>query len=50
MMSLAGAGEVVVSTTVRDLLDGAGLELEDFGTHELKGLPGQRQLYVLKTG
>src|SRR5262245_29178317 len=48
MMSLAGPGETVVSTTVRDLLDGAGFEFEDFGTHELKGLPGQRQLYVLR--
>ncbi|MEO8626337.1 MAG: adenylate/guanylate cyclase domain-containing protein [Candidatus Limnocylindrales bacterium] len=45
MMALAGAGEVVVSGTVRDLLDGTGLELEDFGLHTLKGLPGERQLY-----
>jgi class 3 adenylate cyclase len=45
MMALAGAGEVVVSATVRDLLDGSGLEFEDFGLHELKGLPGERHLY-----
>jgi class 3 adenylate cyclase len=47
MMALAGPGEVIVSTTVRDLLDGAGFEFEDAGTHELRGLPGQRQLYRL---
>jgi len=48
MMALAGAGEVVVSTTVHDLLDGSGLDFEDFGVHTLKGLPGERQLYRLK--
>ena len=48
MMALAGADEVIVSTTVRDLLDGTGLEVEDFGRHELKGLPGERQLYRLR--
>jgi class 3 adenylate cyclase len=47
MMALAGPGEVIVSTTVRDLLDGAGFEFEDAGTHELRGLPGQRQLFRL---
>jgi class 3 adenylate cyclase len=45
MMALAGAGEVVVSATVRDLLDGSGLEFDDFGLHTLKGLPGERHLY-----
>jgi class 3 adenylate cyclase len=48
MMALAGAGEVVVSATVRELLDGAGLTFEDFGIHELKGLPGERQLYLIR--
>lgn len=45
MMALAGPGDVVVSTTVRDVLDGTDFDFEDFGRHELKGLPGQRQLY-----
>jgi len=45
MMALAGAGEVVVSSTVRDLLDGTDLHFEDFGLHTLKGLPGERHLY-----
>jgi class 3 adenylate cyclase len=48
MMALAGADEIVVSSTVRDVLDGTGLEFEDFGLHELKGLPGQRQLYLMR--
>ncbi len=45
MMALAGADEVIVSSTVRDLLDGSELSFEDFGLHELKGLPGERHLY-----
>ncbi len=45
MMALGGAGDVVVSTTVRDVLDGTDLAFEDFGRHELKGLPGERQLF-----
>ena len=45
MMALAGAGEVIVSATVRDLLDGTDLAFDDFGLHTLKGLPGERHLY-----
>jgi class 3 adenylate cyclase len=48
MMALAGGDEIVVSSTVRDVLDGSGLDFEDFGLHELKGLPGQRQLYLMR--
>src|SRR6478672_4314311 len=44
--ALAGPGEVLVSGTTRDLLDGSGLRLEDRGTHELKGLEGVRQVYA----
>lgn len=47
MMSVAEAGDIVVSATVRDLLDGTDLEFEDYGVHELKGLPGQRALFRL---
>jgi class 3 adenylate cyclase len=42
---LAGGGEVLVSSTVRDLVAGSGIEFEDRGTHELKGVPGEWQLY-----
>src|SRR3954451_9472169 len=45
VMSVARAGEVVVSSTTRDLLEGSGLVLEDAGSHELKGLAGARRLF-----
>ncbi len=47
IMSVAGSGEILVSATVMDLVDGSGLEFEDAGMHELKGLHGARQLYRL---
>jgi class 3 adenylate cyclase len=40
----AGAGEVLVSSTVRDLVAGSGIEFEDRGEHELKGV-GSWRLY-----
>jgi len=45
LIDLAGANEIVVSPTTRDLLDGSGLVLEDAGVHELKGLTGARQVF-----
>jgi class 3 adenylate cyclase len=45
--ALAGPGEVLVSGTTRDLLDGSGLLFEDRGAHELRGLDGVRQVYAL---
>jgi class 3 adenylate cyclase len=47
VMSAAGADEILVSATVRELVDGANLDFEDAGLHDLKGLPGPRQLYRL---
>jgi class 3 adenylate cyclase len=44
--SQAGAGEVLVSSTVKDLVAGSGLEFEDRGVHELKGVPGEWRLYA----
>jgi class 3 adenylate cyclase len=41
----APAGEVVVSSTVKDLVVGSGLMFEDRGTHELKGVPDKWRLY-----
>jgi class 3 adenylate cyclase/pimeloyl-ACP methyl ester carboxylesterase len=41
----AGPGEVLVSGTVRDLVAGSGLEFEDRGAAELKGIPGEWRLY-----
>jgi class 3 adenylate cyclase len=43
---LAQSGEVLVSSTVKDLVAGSGLEFEDRGIHELKGVPGKWQLYA----
>jgi class 3 adenylate cyclase len=46
--ALAGPGEVLVSSTVRDLVVGSGIGFEDRGSHELKGVPGEwRVLAVL---
>jgi pimeloyl-ACP methyl ester carboxylesterase len=41
----AGASEVLVSQTVKDLTAGSGLEFEDAGEHDLKGVPGRWRLY-----
>jgi class 3 adenylate cyclase len=45
----AGAGEILVSRTVVDLVAGAGITFEDRGTHALKGIPGEWQLYAVAT-
>jgi class 3 adenylate cyclase len=45
IMGAAAPGEILVSATVMDLVEGSGLQFEDAGVHELKGLHGQRQLY-----
>jgi class 3 adenylate cyclase len=42
----AGPAEVIVSRTVVDLVAGSQLGFEERGTHELKGVPGQWQLYA----
>jgi class 3 adenylate cyclase len=42
--ALAAADEVLVSSTVRDLVAGSGLKFEGRGTHTLKGVPGEWQL------
>jgi class 3 adenylate cyclase len=46
--ALAGAGELLVSSTTRDLLDGSGLAFVERGDHELKGLSGARTIYALE--
>jgi class 3 adenylate cyclase len=43
--ALAGASEILVSRTVKDLVAGSGLRFEDAGEHELKGVPDRWQLY-----
>jgi class 3 adenylate cyclase len=46
---LAGAGEVLVSRTVVDLVVGSGIEFADRATHELRGVPGDWQLYAVSS-
>lgn len=44
----AGAGEVLVSGTVKDLVAGSGLEFDDRGVVALKGIPGEWRLYAVR--
>jgi class 3 adenylate cyclase len=45
--AIAGSSEVLVSSTVKDLVAGSGLQFEDAGEHELKGVPDRWRLYRL---
>jgi class 3 adenylate cyclase len=46
--ALAGAGEVLVSSTVRDLVAGSGLRFIDFGVRSLKGVQGEWRLFAVE--
>ena len=46
--ALAGPDEVLVSSTVRDLVAGSGLQFVDRGTHSLKGVPDDWHLFVVQ--
>jgi class 3 adenylate cyclase/pimeloyl-ACP methyl ester carboxylesterase len=48
--ALAGPAEVLVSSTVKDLVAGSGLSFEDAGEHELKGVPDRWHLYRVIDG
>jgi class 3 adenylate cyclase len=45
--ALAGPREVLVSSTVKDLVAGSGIEFEQRGVHELKGVPGQWNVFAV---
>jgi class 3 adenylate cyclase/pimeloyl-ACP methyl ester carboxylesterase len=45
--SLASPGEVLVSSTVKDLVVGSGIEFDGRGSHVLKGVPGSWKLYAV---
>ena len=45
VMSKAGPNEVLVSSTVKDLVAGSGIAFEERGMHKLKGIPGEWQLF-----
>ena len=46
--ALAEPGEVLVSSTVKDLVVGSGIPFEDRGEHELKGVPGIWKLFAVE--
>jgi class 3 adenylate cyclase len=48
--SMAGAGEVLVSRTVRDLVAGSGIEFDDRGRHTLKGVPDEWDILAAVPG
>jgi class 3 adenylate cyclase len=45
--SIAAPGEVLVSSTVKDLVAGSGIRFADRGMHSLKGVPGEWGLFVV---
>jgi class 3 adenylate cyclase len=45
--ALAGPNEVLVSSTLRDLVIGSGLDFDERGAHELKGVPGEWRLFAV---
>jgi class 3 adenylate cyclase/pimeloyl-ACP methyl ester carboxylesterase len=45
--ALAGPNDVLVSSTLRDLVIGSGLEFEERGAHQLKGVPGDWNLFAV---
>ncbi len=47
VMAKAGPGEVLVSSTVKDLVAGSGLAFHEHGTHTLKGIPGEWRLFTV---
>jgi class 3 adenylate cyclase len=48
IMARADPHEILVSATTRDLVAGSGLEFDDRGAHELKGISGERRLYAVR--
>lgn len=48
IMSKADPGGVMVSGTVKDLVAGSGIDFNERGTHELKGVPGEWKLFAAR--
>ena len=48
--ALAGPGDVLVSSTVKDLVVGSGIDFEDRGARELKGVPGEWRVHAVVDG
>jgi class 3 adenylate cyclase len=47
--AIAGSVEVLVSSTVKDLVVGSGIEFENRGVHHLKGVPEEWRLYAARS-
>jgi class 3 adenylate cyclase/outer membrane protein assembly factor BamB len=47
VMSLAGPGEILVTSTTKELVTGSDFGFEDFSAHELKGVPGTWQVFAI---
>ncbi len=47
VMSLADAGDILVTSTTKELVTGSEFGFEDFSAHELKGVPGTWQVYAV---
>ena len=48
VMAKAKPGSVLVSGTVKDLVSGSGIDLQDRGVHNLKGIPGEWRLFAAR--
>jgi class 3 adenylate cyclase len=48
VMARAQPAEVLVSSTVKDLVAGSGIGFDDRGSHELKGVPGEWRLFAVR--
>jgi class 3 adenylate cyclase len=48
IMAQAEPGAVLVSGTVKDLVSGSGIDFEDRGVHQLKGVPGEWRLFAAR--
>ena len=46
--AIAAAGEILVSSTVKDLVAGSGVEFRDAGMHDLKGVPGAWRVFAIE--
>ncbi len=47
VLSIAGPDEILVSSTMKDLVEGAGLGFEEKGQHDMKGVPGARTVFAV---
>jgi class 3 adenylate cyclase len=48
VLGMAEPGEILVSSTVKDLVPGSGIRFEDRGSHQLKGIPGEWRLFAVQ--